>query len=703
MKNFGVDALYLAPEYLDSVNSFSTAMVGVAVGVFIMSWNITTFILFSRYFKFLATATHPFVKYCFNNFIIPVAFLVFYCIRAISFDRFKELISSTEIIFLSGGFLCGLILIISISLIYFFGAHRTIVRTMKKAGTHPKLFMSHPAPLFLPAPTPARGLLTVHWYLNSFSSVKKPRDVSHYSRELLDSLFKRHHLAGMLSIFIAFVVLVVLGAFMDNRYFQVPAAASITVFFAILIAVLGAINYFLESWSIPALVVLVITLNILYRYEIIDPRNKAFGLNYDKSIPQPGYSREHLLALCAPDKLEADKANMLKVLENWKKRQSGEGKPVMLIINTSGGGTRSACFTFNMLQKLDSICGGNLMRKTFLINGASGGMLGAAYFRELCLQKELGKNINPADPRYADDIAKDILNATLSSFVTRDLASPAQRFSVGDYRFVKDRAYAFEERLNDNTRGLLDKRLKDYASDEYAARTPLVVFNSVITRDSRKMMISTQPISFLMYPPNDSSRVGRNFDPDAVDFGAMFAGQDPMNLRTLTALRMNATFPFILPNVWLPSSPVIDVMDAGLRDNFGQETTLRMLEVFQDWINENTAGVILIQLRDREPGGWEHPFESGNITELITKPMLLLQNNWHKMQDYTQNDQLSYAEKFLGPNFHKFTFQYVSEHKDGGAALNFHLTRREKIDIAASPARPLNKQGLEKLSLLIRQ
>jgi hypothetical protein len=52
-------------------------------------------------------------------------------------------------------------------------------------------------------------------------------------------------------------------------------------------------------------------------------------------------------------------------------------------------------------------------------------------------------------------------------------------------------------------------------------------------------------------------------DPDVIDFTSFFEKQDPYNLRILTALRMNATFPIVLPNVWLPSDPVIDVMDAG--------------------------------------------------------------------------------------------------------------------------------------------
>jgi hypothetical protein len=142
-----------------------------------------------------------------------------------------------------------------------------------------------------------------------------------------------------------------------------------------------------------------------------------------------------------------------------------------------------------------------------------------------------------------------------------------------------------------------------------------------------------------MKPLYDSVRIPE-IDPDAVDFGALFVKQQPMNLRLLTALRMNATFPYVLPNVWLPSAPVIDVMDAGLRDSYGQETALRFLFVFRKWLLENTSRVVLIQIRDRKNGGWEEPFESNNISEIITKPMMLLQHNYYKMQEYSQNETI---------------------------------------------------------------
>jgi hypothetical protein len=197
------------------------------------------------------------------------------------------------------------------------------------------------------------------------------------------------------------------------------------------------------------------------------------------------------------------------------------------------------------------------------------------------------------------------------------------------------------------------------------------------------MIISTQPVSFLMRPVHDTSNM-MAIDADAVDYQALFAKQNPTNLRLLTALRMNATFPYVLPNVWLPTRPVIDVMDAGLRDNYGQESAIRFVQVFRDWIRDNTSGLVFIQIKDRKGGGWEDPYESGDITELVTKPLLLLQFNWFKMQEYTQDDLLGLTQAISNNRLHKISFQYVPRKEDGRAALSFHLTKRERKNIAAA-------------------
>ena len=697
LKSYGADALFFVPEYMGTVSVMSAALVGIAMGVFFMSWNITTFILHTKRFKFLAATSKPFLKYCINNALLPLIFLIFYLIKAFHFNMNKELMTLGEMLILVMGFIVGLVLLLAFSFAFFFGADRTILRSMAPVIADKDMFRSQ----FDPSKNPQQdGFgMRVGYYLSIRFRLRKARNVSHYSEGFLDVIFKRHHFAAVVAILLAFVFLITGGFFLDTKFFQAPAAVSITVFFAIMVAVIGALTYFMQSWSVLFIVGVLVILNILYKEEIIDPRNKAYGLNYNNKEQRPDYSKASLQQLCTPEKMKSDKACMVTILENWKKKQQSE-KPVMIFINVSGGGLRSATFTMNMLQQLDKATKGRLMNQTFLISGASGGMLSATFFRELYLQRKMGKKIDLYSDQYITDITQDLLNPVFSSMVSRDIFSPAQKFSVGDYRYIKDRGYAFEEKLKENSNGLLNKQIIDYTTDEKNANIPLMIFNSVITRDGRKMMLSSQPLSFMMKPVafvNDSIS-----SPDAVDFAALFEKQNPRNIRLLTALRMNATFPYVLPNVWLPSKPIIDVMDAGLRDNFGQETTLRFIDHFKEWIAANTGGVIVVQLRDRLNDNWQQPLEIGSLEDVIIKPATMLQTNWYKLQDYFQGDQYSYFKDSAYTNFHRLTFMYVPEKEEKSAVLNFHLTASEKTDVIASFHTGFNQSSLKQLLAILK-
>lgn len=696
MKSYGADSLFFVPEYMGEVNALSAMFVGIAMGVFFMSWNITTFILHTKRFKFLAATSKPFLKFCINNAVFPIAFLVFYIVKVVGYGLGKELLSASELAFLLAGFLGGLTLLVSFSFAYFFGADRTILRTMTPVIGNPESFKK----TYGASKSSASDNfgMKVTYFITGRFRYKKARPVMHYSEQFLDTIFKRHHFAAMIGILLAFIFLITGGFFLDVKFFQVPAAASIFIFFAVMVAVIGALTYFLESWSLLFIIGLGVILNVLYQNEIIDPRNKAYGINYNNKEDRPKYSRESLNLLCTPAIMARDRENMIGILNNWKQKQAVE-KPVMIFINVSGGGLRSATFVMNTLQNLDSITKGRLMQQAFLISGASGGMLSATYFRELYLETKRGKEINLHENQYTNKITQDLLNPIFSSMISRDIFSPAQKFSVGDYQYIKDRGYAFEQKLNENSGYKLNKQIKDYAADEKAANIPLIIFNSVITRDGRKMMVSTQPLSFLMKPlalSNDTL-----FSPDAVDFSALFAKQNPSNLRLLTALRMNATFPYVLPNVWLPSDPVVDVMDAGIRDNFGQETSLRFVDNFKEWIEENTSGVIILQIRDRINDNWTHPLETGSITDILVKPATMLQHNWYKLQDYFQADQYSYLKHASITNMHRLTFIYVPKKEVQGAALNFHLTAAEKKDVIASFNSQSNQNVLKTLLQLM--
>jgi hypothetical protein len=694
LKTMGADALFLAPEYLGNVNAVSAGIMGMSIGVFIMCWNIATFILFSRHVHFLAATQYPFFKYCINNSALPVAFLVFYLIKAYQFSHYKELIPNVEIVFITLGFITGLLLTLTGSFLYFFGADKTILKRLQPLFKGATALVSQLQP---EEPRRTGSLIRAEWFLTSFASVRRCRDVSHYSDDLMDTIFKRHHFAAVLSVLLALFFLITIGFFLESPFFQIPAGASITLLFAILIGASGALAYFFQSWSIPFLAAALVLLNYLYKTDIIDPRNKAYGLNYNNQKTWPAYNREHLDTMASTANVEKDRQNMTGILNRWKQKQA-HPKPLLVLIATSGGGNRSATFTMNTLQALDSIAGGTLMQKTALITGASGGMIGAAYFRELYRRKLAGAAINLQDDQYVENISRDLLNPIFSSFVTRDVFAPAQYFTVGQNRYIKDRGFAFEAKLDQNTGGILNHPLRDYVKDEESARIPLAFFHALISRDARKMIISTQPVRFMMQAPAD----GVPAPPDALDFVSFFAGQDPHSLRVLTALRMNATFPIVMPSVWLPSQPVIDVMDGGLRDNFGVENSLRFMNAMRAWITENTRGVLLIQIRDRQTGGWDDPFELHGFGDHTVKPIVLLQHNWPDMMEYFQNDMYTYFTTSSGFPVHRVVFQYVSDKKKEKAALSFHLTRSEKRNILDALQAPVNVQGFERVKSLIK-
>ncbi len=696
MKTFGADALFFTPEYLGKVNITGAFITGLALGIFIMSWHITTFILHSRRLKFLATTSDPFLKYCINNSLLPLIFLIFYFVRLALFDSYRELMSGTAIAAEMIGIAGGVILLILFSFAYFFGAGKSIERAMMPIISNPQLFNK----TFTGKPhVHHESALKVKWYLSARFRVRKCRDVTHYRQDFLDAVFKRHHLAAMISILIAFLLLVTAGFLQDYKVFEMPAAASALIVFALLIALIGSLVYFLQSWSLPAVILLLIALNFLYSHGIIDPRNKAYGLNYENNKARPEYNKHSLQSLCIPGKINEDRENMIAILKRWKQKQ-GQEKPLIVFINVSGGGLRSAAFTMNAMQQVDSLSRGNLMKKTFLISGASGGMLSAAYYRELYRQKLSDSSFNISDQKYTDRIAGDLLNPVFTSLMARDMFAPMQKFSVGESRYVKDRGYAFEKKLGENSGGLLNKQMKDLAADEYSARVPMIIFNAVIKPDARKMMIGTQPLSFMMKPY--VNRDDTSASPDAVDFAALFHNQQPMDLRMLTALRMNATFPYVLPNVWLPTNPVIDVMDAGLRDNYGQETTLRFIDNFKDWIKENTSGVLILEIRDRLNDDWQQPFETKSMTDMMVTPATMLQYNWFKLQDYFQADQYHYFSGNAGFRMYKASIMYMPEKKDETATLNFHLSAREKRDVILSFKNEMNQKQLKAITELLK-
>jgi Patatin-like phospholipase len=693
-KLFGAVSLFLAPEYLGRVSFYSMLIMGITLGTFIMSWNITTFILHSKRFKFLATTTQPFFRYCLNNFTIPLAFVAFFIYKLILYQRYEELTDMATVFLLIEGFILGVLFIVFTSFLYFFNADKTILRALQRRMGGPRKILLQ---IMTKEAQEDEDALPVLSYLNTPFLVRRARKVDHYNKHFLAGIFRQHHFAAVITIGVAFLFVLILSYFISSPDFRIPAGASVLLFFTVLIGLSGAFAYMFRGWSIPIIILMLILINWSVKNEWIDTRSKAYGLDYQNRAGRPVYSLESFNKIFTRQRANEDAQQTLQILEKWKNRCSDSaGKPKLIIINVSGGGSRAAMWSMDVLQRADSLLNGRLMKNTVLITGASGGMLAATYFRELYWEKEQGEKIDLYNPQYTDNISKDLLNAVFSYYAVNDFFTPFQFFRIDNNSYAKDRGYAFEQQFDLNTGNVLDKTIGYYETPEKKALIPMIIFSATVTADGRNMLISPQPVSYLTAPeylyPNRKIR-----DIDGIDFCEFFNQLHPKQLRVTNALRMSATFPYILPNVYLPSVPIVDVMDAGLRDNYGQETSLRFLHVFRKWINENTSGVIFIQVRDSRKNEITPIEPEKDLADLIFEPLFTVQKNWASFQDYYEDDMVSYAEHFLHIRLDRIIFQYVPRQENNAAALNWHLTSREKSDINGALDNVVNQSAFRYL------
>jgi hypothetical protein len=697
---FGIPYLFLDPEYMGNVGGRAFMIMGFATGFFIMAFNISSYILNGFRFPFLACLNKTFQKYTLNNFIIPTAFLLVYVVKVFIFQYEKQLKSPAEILINISCFLIGVIFIVYSTWKYFLITNKDIYKLFGVEHAESEKTDS----LATPKKSRKKRYTSRNWRVETYLSIpiktKLVRDTAHYKGYMLQSVFKQNHINAAVIEIIVFVIFFLLGLFRDYPFFQIPAGASVLLLFTMFIMISGVLRFWLKAWANTAFVALFILLNFLSQYEIFNQRNRAYGIAYNKSIPN--YDLASIEKQNSFDQIQKDKHNTIFTLENWKNKWKNKGveKPKMVLICVSGGGVRSAVFTFHSLQVMDSSLNGELMNHTEFITGSSGGLIGAAYYRGLYFdqKQDLLKANNDINNRYLTNIGKDLLNATTFSFTVSDLFLNMQSFKDGNNKYVKDRAYAFEKQLNDNTKGILDKRLRDYKLPEETAEIPILLIAPTIVNDGRSLIISSQPASYMLQH-DDMFCDDLNTIPDGIDFNNFFSGQDAGNLKFTSALRLNATFPYIMPAASLPSNPPIQVMDAGIRDNYGVINTLHFLYVFKDWIAANTSGVIVVQIRDNFKNNKIENVSKNTIYERLTSPFKNVTGNFILMQDYTNDNALIMARKWIQCPFDFVYFEMPET--DEKISLSWHLTEKEKHFIKTAAYSDENKRSLLKIKKLL--
>ena len=693
----GIPFLYLDPEYLNSVSFVSFAIMGIVLAGFGIAFHITSYIVDGPRFPFLGTLRKPFSQFSLNNSVIPAVFFVVYVIQIIRFQKYNEFATLSMILEYLSGLVVGYIAMNLLMYIYFRLTNKDIFLFLadtfnEKLKARIRLTRARVLETMRIA---KKKEIRVDSYVDlSLKSVSVPQSDGFLS-DSITKVFDQNHLNLVIIELLIFLLLLIMGIFRDYEIFQLPAAASTVLFFTIIVMFIGAFSYWFGRWAVSAALAIIIVVNFLVKQEYFAAGFKAFGLNYTGETAT--YSQNQIREVNAPEIIREDKQATLSILENWKEKQESE-KPVAVFICTSGGGQRASLWTLNALQMADSLTENGLFDQTVLITGASGGMIGASYYREIKLRAQSDSSINPLDSRYLDNISKDNLNPIIFSFLVNDLFVKFQNFEYRGMKYPKDRGYSFEEQINRNTACLLDKPMIAYAQPEREAVIPMVIMGPTIINDGRKLFLSPHNVSYM-----NISNESRRYTPEGIDFRRFFGDQGSDSLRYLSALRMNATFPYITPNITLPSSPKMEIMDAGISDNFGISDALRFLFAFREWLQENTSGIVILSIRDSQRNRPIISRSAKSLLEKFSNPISSVYINFENLQDISNDDKILYSRSWYNGTITRIDLEYTPQSLTGDprdierASLSWHLTTREKLDIRRSIRSESNQQALNRL------
>lgn len=701
-KVYGIQYLFLDPEYQGQVSFWSFFWVGLAFGNLVMAFHITSYILDGHRFRFIAVLQRPFAKFSLNNSIIPILVFLAYLWRMIGFQIENEFASRMDIILYVFGLVLGINVLMLLMFLYFRFTNKDIFRFV--ASTVDRQLRKSPISRYRmmgKLKENKQDKYRVRSYLDFKFRVRSTEPIADFSnREAVLKVFDQNHFNSVIVELIFIGVILLLGLFLDYPLLQIPAAASSLVIFSIAVMLVGAISFWFKEWGLAFALGLFVLVNFAIKNEFGKGINKASGLDYDAG--KISYTIESLQEIHSKEQFQHDELHMLKTLENWKKKWPDSKKQKMVFQCVSGGGQRAALWTVNSLLKADSILDGTLMEQSFLITGASGGAIGAAYFRELFRQRLLQEKKDV----MLSNMGKDNLNPVIFSLLVNDLFVKLQTYEYAGREYKIDRGYSFEQNLNRNLEGVLSKKISEYQEVEEKAEIPTLILSPTIANDGRKLYISSQPVSFM----GISSEIVDVPAPKirGADFQALFKEQSSGDLNFLSALRMSASFPYITPSISLPSEPRIEIMDAGISDNFGVLDALKFLHVFKDWIEENTAGVVLLVIRDTK---FNSPIEDRpipSVLDRLTYPIASVYNNLSSMQDINNDIRIEQAKAWFESELdvveiaYDSHFNMTSESEVKRASLSWHLTSREKKNIMDNIHIESNKSSLLKLKKLLK-
>jgi hypothetical protein len=292
----------------------------------------------------------------------------------------------------------------------------------------------------------------------------------------------------------------------------------------------------------------------------------------------------------------------IAALTAWEARQHSFAQPPKLVVvATSGGAYRAAFWTAIVLDRLKGDARlpgfGQAIR---LMTGASGGMVGAAYY---AAQATTGQG-NSLETLLLGEFRERSKKVWLTNAKVDSLTPVVQRMIGLDF------INAFLPLRNSRNRGQvlqdewegLQVTFDALQAGEREGSRPSLILTPYLVDSGKPLFISNLDLQNMIAGLRGEGRAdGGGSADDSPDFAVEFFREFPRALKDFklaTAVRMSATFPFISPAVRLPLQNRSRVVDAGYFDNFGITAAAAFLldPQVRAFIMERTSGVVLVRI-----------------------------------------------------------------------------------------------------------
>ncbi len=691
---FGVPFLFYAPEYHGQLSFFSFFLLGIALGGFFMTFQAYSYAKLGPRFPFLLVVSTPFFKFILNNSILPISFLIYFTYKTCTFLANEELLEFGEIFNKIFGLYTGITSFTLIALLYFFRIRRNVDINDDEPDVSTPPFQN-----FKRQHNKWYNYFRVEpknpiYYIGRKMRIYKSRSTGHLDIEVVEQIYAENRINVFLFECITLFAFLGMGFFRDYEFLEMPAAMSIVTLLSLINMFFNALATWFHRWAYFVIVAgFTLAIYLSLNSSFFQYNSYLLGLDYANNLRQ-AYSiaalKEHYRDSTGR---RLSENNLLGILNNWKGRQNS-AKPKLVIIATSGGGSRSTFWTFEVMKHCDLQLNNEFSKKVQLITGASGGMMGAAFYRSLLLQDAQNRKISRFEDRYKKAISSDFLNKLSFSISSSDIFMRLKSFNYKGKSYPLERGIAFEEQLNKNLEYVFDKPLSYYEYFEKQAQIPLMIFSPIIVEDGRRCLTSSQSLQCLLPNTQDANY-------EFLDYRSFFKKQDVTKVRFTSVIRANASFPYIMPMISLPTEPEMHLMDAGIRDNYGIKTSLLYLHHFKNWILENTSGVIIVEVRDTKRILDDERFQPLSLLDKLILPFSNLNVNFTKHQDYDIELMENLFRGNLPFTLDRVTFNLTSESKKR-VSLSWTLTNKEKRMVSDALYDSYNKESMRKLKALLQ-